>query len=225
MTAPADQHLDARDNPKNRPTIEEVLGAGLMIGMVVALFIQVIARFGFSSSLSWSEELARYMFIWMIYLCLGSVTLRGEHIVIDVLISRMKPRLRRIFMTIALVIAFALNVLVLWVAANIAIVFQHLGQTSAAMGMPMWLVYGALPVGMLIAALRTVQTIIRLWREDVEELSAEHPTPYDEVALLADPVLESEKSFSSHSDRIRRSRDTRSSHPSPSPSHVEEGEQ
>lgn len=227
-SASADQQLDARNGrlgPTKRPTIEEILGAVLMMGMVIILFIQVIARFGFSSSLSWSEELARYMFIWMIYLCLGSVTLRGEHIVIDVVILRMKPRMRRVFRTIALIIAFALNMMVLWVAADIAIILQQLGQTSAALSLPMWLVYGALPVGMLIAALRTVQAIVCLWREDAENLDAEHSALYDEVVLPDESVLESADVVPSPSDHTHKSRDTRPSYSSFAPSDVKEGEQ
>ncbi|MGO1480530.1 MAG: TRAP transporter small permease [Brachybacterium sp.] len=175
---------------RTRPTIEEIIGAGLMIAMVLILFVQVISRFVFSNSLSWSEELARYMFIWMIYLCLGSVTIRSEHIVIDVLILRLKPAARRIAETVTLVVAFALNLLILWVAADIAWTFMQLGQTSAALSLPMAMVYAALPVGMLIATLRTVQMIARLWSQNPEELAAAHAA-VAEVELSADPVLES----------------------------------
>lgn len=188
--APESHEVDEDSSGRSRATPEEILGAGLMIAMVIILFIQVVSRFIFSSSLSWSEELARYMFIWMIYLCLGSVALRGEHIVIDVLILRMGPRLRRSVLTLALIIAFALNVLVLWTAADIAFVFQQLGQTSPALSLPMWLVYAALPVGMLISAIRTVQSGIRLWRDELES-ALTSPAPTSEVAALVDPVLDS----------------------------------
>ncbi|MCL2601411.1 MAG: TRAP transporter small permease subunit, partial [Treponema sp.] len=40
----------------------------LMSFMVIILFIQVIMRRVFNNSLFWSEELARYMFIWLVYL-------------------------------------------------------------------------------------------------------------------------------------------------------------
>jgi C4-dicarboxylate transporter DctQ subunit len=188
------QETNEDTDERTRATPEEILGAGLMIAMVIILFIQVISRFVFSSSLSWSEELARYMFIWMIYLCLGSVALRGEHIVIDVLILRMGPRLRRSVLTLALLIAFALNVLVLWTATDIALVFQQLGQTSPALSLPMWLVYAALPVGMLISAVRTVQTGIRLWREDPESVPEVQSTTSEAATVLSDPVLESSSS-------------------------------
>lgn len=183
-TAVEEQHLDEDHGPAPRPTVEEILGAALMIGMVVILFIQVVSRFVFSNSLSWSEEISRYMFIWLIYLCLGVVALRGEHIVIDVLVLRMEPRLRRVFHTIALVIALLLNVFLLFVAADIAHSIQQIGQTSAALSLPMWTVYAALPVGMLIAILRTIQALVRLWREDPD-------APHESASGLDDPVIES----------------------------------
>lgn len=184
-----DQHLDEDHTPARRPTIEEIIGAALMIGMVIILFIQVVSRFVFSNSLSWSEEISRYMFIWLIYLCLGVVALRGEHIVIDVLVLRMEPRLRRILHTVALGIALVLNIFLLVVAADIAHSIQQIGQTSAALGLPMWTVYAALPVGMLIAIVRTVQALVRLWRGGPDAASESASALDDPVIESADPLL------------------------------------
>ena len=49
--------------------LEEWLLVGSLAFSVILLFIQVIMRSVFNSSLSWSEELARYIFIWQIYIC------------------------------------------------------------------------------------------------------------------------------------------------------------
>lgn len=191
-TAVENQDLHEEHAPgRGRATPEELVGAGLMLAMVVILFVQVISRFVFSSSLSWSEEAARYLFIWLIFLCLGSVTLRGEHIVIDVLTARLAPPMRRIFETVALAVALVLNLLLLYLAGDIALIFLDVGQTSAALGIPMAAVYAALPVGMLIATGRTIQLIIRLWRTSPAHLDEATADPYDQLAILADPVLES----------------------------------
>lgn len=40
----------------------------LMSFMTLVTFIQVVMRKVFNNSLSWSEELARYVFIWLIYI-------------------------------------------------------------------------------------------------------------------------------------------------------------
>lgn len=172
-----------------RPTPEELIGACLLISMVIILFIQVCSRFVLSSSLSWSEELSRYLFIWLIYLCLGSVVLRQEHIVIDVLVARLSPSARRLVETATLLLALALTILVLWVSADIALIFLELGQTSAALGIPMWWVYAALPVGMVLAAMRTVQALTRLWQRNSDELAGTQ-SAFDEIEVLTEPFPE-----------------------------------
>ncbi|GAA4510615.1 TRAP transporter small permease [Brevibacterium yomogidense] len=147
-----------------RFTAEEVLGASLMFAMVLILFAQVVSRFVFANSLSWSEELARYLFIWLIFLCIGTVTLRGEHVAIDIVTDRMPPRARRVTEQVCLAVAFVINAVILIAGFQIAFVLLDLGQTSAALTLPMWVVYAALPIGMTLALVRGVQSSVALWR-------------------------------------------------------------
>ena len=44
--------------------LEEFLMVALLIAMTVIMGIQVFARYALGASLSWSEELTRYLFIW-----------------------------------------------------------------------------------------------------------------------------------------------------------------
>lgn len=47
---------------------EEVLLVLLLISMILVLGVQIIARYVFQNSLTWSEELVRYLFIWSSFL-------------------------------------------------------------------------------------------------------------------------------------------------------------
>ena len=44
--------------------LEEFLMGAFLIGMVLIMGVQVLARYVFGASLSWSEEITRYLFIW-----------------------------------------------------------------------------------------------------------------------------------------------------------------
>ena len=46
--------------------LEEFLMVALLIAMTVIMGIQVFARYALGASLSWSEELTRYLFIWSV---------------------------------------------------------------------------------------------------------------------------------------------------------------
>ena len=55
--------------------------------MIVIVFIQVIARYIMHDSLSWSEEIARYLLVWTIFLSAGYVLGQGAHIFLDVVFN------------------------------------------------------------------------------------------------------------------------------------------
>ena len=63
--------------------LEKYLCVVLMSVMTLIIFIQVVARYVFQNSLSWSEELARYIFIWLVYLGISYGCQMRKHIKID----------------------------------------------------------------------------------------------------------------------------------------------
>jgi TRAP-type transport system small permease protein len=82
----------------------------LLAVMVVLVFGNVVLRYGFNSGITMSEELSRWMFVWMIFL--GAVVALKEHLHLgtDVLISRLGPVGRRV----CLVATQALMLFVTW---------------------------------------------------------------------------------------------------------------
>lgn len=63
--------------------LEEALLAMLLCGMALVMGIQVFSRYALGSSLSWSEELTRYMFIWSAFLSISYCTKRCISIKIE----------------------------------------------------------------------------------------------------------------------------------------------
>lgn len=62
--------------------------------IVVIMVVQVIARYGFNSSLIWAEELCRYLLIWLTFLLVGVAFQRGEFIAVDIVAAALKPPAR-----------------------------------------------------------------------------------------------------------------------------------
>lgn len=67
----------------------------LLAGMTLVLGIQIFCRFVLNNSLTWSEELARFMFIWSTFLSIGFCLKEGISLKIDTLISLFPKRYRR----------------------------------------------------------------------------------------------------------------------------------
>lgn len=76
----------------------EYLIAAFMAGMVVLVFGNVTLRYGFNSGITLSEELSRWLFVWMTFLG-AIVALRShEHLGTDMLVGRLGPRGKKICM-------------------------------------------------------------------------------------------------------------------------------
>jgi TRAP-type C4-dicarboxylate transport system permease small subunit len=60
-------------------------------GMTVLIFIQVIFRYLFNQPLAWTEELARFLFIWMTFVAGVVAARRGQHIGVELIVN-MLPR-------------------------------------------------------------------------------------------------------------------------------------
>lgn len=133
----------------------------LLAGMTLVLGIQVFYRFVLNNSLTWSEELARFMFIWSAFLSIGFCLKEGISLKIDTVITLFPKQLQTIILmagNIVLVVFFIYMVPNAWEFAYASVLN---GQTSAACGIPMYLVQGSLVVGFSLAAFRAGQ---RVWQ-------------------------------------------------------------
>ena len=73
----------------------------LLAGMTLVLGIQIFCRFVLNNSLTWSEELARFMFIWSTFLSIGFCLKEGISLKIDTLISLFPKKVQMVGFALA----------------------------------------------------------------------------------------------------------------------------
>lgn len=132
----------------------------LMSVMTLLIFVQVVMRYVFSSSLSWSEELARYLFIWLIYLGISYGCKIMKHIKIDAALLLFPKKAKPYVMIIGDIIFFAFAIYITVTGFQLCGMQIKLTKTSPAMQLPLQYVYAAPMVGMALSAIREVQTIL-----------------------------------------------------------------
>ncbi|WP_352401016.1 TRAP transporter small permease [Anaerotignum sp.] len=132
----------------------------LMVAMTVLIFVQVIMRYVFGSSLVWSEELARYIFIWLIYLGISYGARIMKHIKIEAAMGLFPQKLRPFVVILGDVLFLAFSVIIVYLAYGVVMSQVRLGQNSPAMQIPMWFMYSAPMVGFGLTAVRQIQVII-----------------------------------------------------------------
>jgi TRAP-type C4-dicarboxylate transport system permease small subunit len=149
-------------------TINWIL-ALLMAAMVVVIAAQVWYRFVLNDPLSWSEELRRYLFVWISFLGAAAGVRYRVHLGIDLLQKLLPPNAYRIVVVLMNLIIQVFLVLVIYWGFRILGIIRF--QTSASMNISMVYPYLAVPVGsvfMLINSLRVSAEAVMGSRPDRE---------------------------------------------------------
>jgi TRAP-type C4-dicarboxylate transport system permease small subunit len=139
---------------------EESMMVFLLSVMVVIIAAQVGMRFILGSSIGWSEELARYCFIWLVFIGISYGVKKQRHIRIDAFLRLIhgKKQLKLEMIVNALFLLFAIFLLVY--GGKISTQIFLWGQRSPALQVNMGLVYMAAPVAMLLTTLRLMQRLL-----------------------------------------------------------------
>ena len=127
--------------------------------MIIVTLAQVIFRYVIAAPLPWSEELARYCFVWIVFLG-GAIGLsRGIHLGVDLFVNMLPTRMQRGLeaLTSALIAAFAATV----IYASFPVLNMNMFQRSPALGVQMSWIYIAIPISMGLIFLICSERLVR----------------------------------------------------------------
>ncbi len=133
----------------------------LMTAMVGSVVWQVLSRYLLVVPAAWTEELARFLLIWIGMLGAAYAYRQGSHLGMDLLASRLghigKQRLHAIVHMVCLL--FAASVLVIG-GGSLMLMTWELKQYSAAMGLPIAYVYSVIPASGILICLFALDAIV-----------------------------------------------------------------
>lgn len=127
----------------------------LMAGMLIIIFSQVVARYIFGYSLTWSEEIGRYIFVWITFLGMTVAFRAGSHVALDFLCKSLSGLPRKMLETVNGLLILLLAAAIVYSGWNLFLLGMR--QKSPALKIPMQWVYIVVPVSgviLLIFALR-----------------------------------------------------------------------
>ena len=146
---------------------EYILIASFFVTVTV-IFIQVIARYVFKNSLSWSEELARYIFVWQIWLGAAYAAKIDKHINITVVREKLPQKVQVILEFLVYVLWIAFTVFMVVEGRELIAFIIKTKQKAPALRIPMAIPYASVPIGCGIMGLRLIEKIVRSipgWKE------------------------------------------------------------
>ncbi len=147
-----------------RTLVDRTLSRFLVLLMAVItldVLWGVFTRYAIGSQASWSEELARFLLIWIGVLGAAFAAGQRKHLAIDLLQPSLSASARRRlqFFIQVMIAGFAFSVLVIG-GLRLIYITQKLGQLSPALRIPMSLVYLAIPLSGLLIVYYKVHDLV-----------------------------------------------------------------
>ncbi|WP_428774496.1 TRAP transporter small permease [Vibrio sp.] len=129
------------------------------ITLMTALLCAQIALRLFDATIAWAEELARYLFVWAMYLSISYCIRDDRHIRIRIFINKLPSRWKQYSLIVSDVIYFAFSSSVAWFGFTVINRSLTLGQIAPAMEIPVAFLYASVLVCAVLSCIRLVAGI------------------------------------------------------------------
>lgn len=152
--------------------LEEYLCNFSLVAMLLLLTYQVILRYVFTKSNAWSEELARYFFIWLIFISTSYAERENAHIRIESLQKVFPKALRQWVALLGQVILLVFCLVMLKISLEYTLKVIQTKQVSLGLKLNMGYVYAAIPTGYFLLCVRIAGNV--LMKKHIPAPQAEH---------------------------------------------------
>ena len=144
---------------KRRPM--EAYAASLFLSLLVILLsVQIVLRFAFGKTLSWSEEVSRFAFVWAVYFGFVLAARENKHIRVTAQFQRLSPRFQVIFFTLADAIWSVFNFVMVFVSGRFTLSMIRYPYVSQTTGLNLLWVFMIVPIGFAFMGLRVIQVMV-----------------------------------------------------------------
>lgn len=130
----------------------------VIFSMTIVVLLQVFFRYVLGDALSWSEELSRFLMVWLTFLAAPVAYLEKGHVALDFLTAKWRGRPKQILSLILQILSSILIVIILW--KSWAMFERGLSIKAASLPISMAFVYAAIPCGFGFMLLINLQLLI-----------------------------------------------------------------
>ncbi|MBE6910684.1 MAG: TRAP transporter small permease [Ruminococcaceae bacterium] len=148
---------------------EETLLMILLVAISVVMMAQVVMRYFFRQSMSWPEEFCRFCFVYSGFISMGYCVRKGKMLKVDILLGLFPAALQKLLDLLSRVITLVFFVYLTYHAWLATANSMRGGMKSAAMELPMWIIYAAVLIGAFLGSVRQVQDLYKFFKPAKEE--------------------------------------------------------
>ncbi|HPL99838.1 MAG TPA: TRAP transporter small permease [Bacillota bacterium] len=142
---------------------EEFLAAIALLFMTLIAFINVIARYCFTSSISFTEELVTKMFVLISLFGAAIAAKRRSHLGLTLITDSLPERTRKYVVGSGYILSAIFSIVLMYLGAKMTIYEFSVGQLTAGMQWPEWIFGIYVPIGAAFIAFRFIMEAIKLF--------------------------------------------------------------
>lgn len=150
---------------------EPVCMVVLFYAILVLITVEVCLRFIFGGGISWSEEISRYMFVWLIYFSISYATRNNRHIRVAMVLQKLPDQVQRVILLLSDLFFIAFSGSLFFAARAVCKYNDAVGNRAITVNASINVLYMAGVVGFLLMTIRLIQCILwklRHWKSSLE---------------------------------------------------------
>jgi len=131
----------------------------LLLVIILAIWYQIFARISHISTKG-IVELTEYLLIWLCFFGIAYGLRKGRHIRVDIIYGRMPEKIQTIFLIIGNLICIVFSLIIAWEGIKLIRMFYEIAEYSLTLRIPLYIVYIAMPIGMILFAVEAIREIV-----------------------------------------------------------------
>lgn len=146
--------------------LQNIFSVVPLVAMCFIVLASVIMRYALKIPFTWGEEAARYLMIFASMIAIGMGVREKSHLGVTIFTSLLPGKLQTIVTGFAQLINLAIYIMLAYLSWQFIVAQYQYGQFSAALKLPMYLVYSMMLLGFGFSSIETIYTF---WREYIRK--------------------------------------------------------
>lgn len=141
--------------------LEKLILSLLITAIILIMLLQIVMRYLFNNSLSWTEEFCRYCYIYVMFIGMSFAIKESSNLRVDVIVEMLPIGLRKIIMALVDLLVFMLLCLMFFSSIATVGSAYKIGNYSAGLKMPLYIIYCSVPIGFGLSIFRHVELCVK----------------------------------------------------------------